>query len=209
MGVRFQTFDDAPPLPRVWFLNDSQNELIQIQKDRLSVNWRQGAGAAPYPRYVHILERFKFALTVLHEFVEAERLGTVAPNQCEITYVNHIPAEQEWAKLGDLSRVVTVWQNRYSDDYLQDPEDVMFAARYRMGNPESPKGRLHITVQPAFRRSDSMPIFSITLTARGRPDPGTMNGVFSLLDEQHKWIVCGFTSITTTELHRFWGKRNG
>src|SRR5580692_381298 len=30
VGVRVQTFDDAPPPPRVWFLNEAQNELIQV-----------------------------------------------------------------------------------------------------------------------------------------------------------------------------------
>src|SRR5438477_13086670 len=43
VGIRVQTFDDAPPPARIWFLNEPHNELIQVQRDRLIVNWRAGA----------------------------------------------------------------------------------------------------------------------------------------------------------------------
>jgi uncharacterized protein (TIGR04255 family) len=90
VGVRMQAFDDTPPLPRVWFLNEGQNELIQFQRDRFIVNWRQGAEAEPYPRYVRIRDRFQSAFALLREFLNAEKLGEIAPTQCELTYVNHI-----------------------------------------------------------------------------------------------------------------------
>src|ERR1700677_2295877 len=32
IGVRLLAFDDAPPLPRIWFLNGARDELIQIQR---------------------------------------------------------------------------------------------------------------------------------------------------------------------------------
>ena len=57
LGVRVQAFDDAPPLPRVWLLNNERNELIQLQKDRLVVNWRQGVTEEPYPRYESLVPR--------------------------------------------------------------------------------------------------------------------------------------------------------
>lgn len=210
IGVRVQTFDDAPPPPRVWFLNEPQNELIQVQRDRLVVNWRGGAQMEPYPRYVHIIERFRTALDSLTGFVDSENLGSMVPTQCEITYVNHMPSGVGWSRHSEIDRVVTLWQNRYSDNYLPPPEDVAFGARFRMDDGNGrPLGRLHISVQPAFRTTDGLPIFVMTMIARGKPEPADLASVFLLFDREHEWIVRGFTSATTKHMHELWRQRNG
>jgi uncharacterized protein (TIGR04255 family) len=210
VGIKVHAFDDAPPLPRAWFLNEAGTELIQIQKDRLIVNWRRGAGTEPYPRYGHILTRFKKSLETVVGLLTEENLGNVLPNQCEVTYINHILAEREWSNHGDVANVITTWRNEYSDSYLGKPEDVAFIARYRMATAEGQTlGRLHIALQPAFRRDDNLPVFAINMTARGKPSPATIDGVLELFDKQHEWIVRGFTSITTTDLHGFWRRING
>lgn len=210
VGIRVQTFDDAPPPPRVWFLNEARNELIQVQRDRLIVNWRGGAQAEPYPRYTHIIKRFRSALASLAEFAATEKLGDIVPTQCELTYVNHILSGAGWTQHGDLDRVVTTWGIRYSDEYLSAPEDVGFKARYRMTD-EAGKvlGRLHVALQPANRSVDGAPIFVMNLTARGRPDPSDFGGALRLFDHEHEWIVRGFTSLTTKQMHEIWRRRNG
>src|ERR1019366_2809582 len=113
VGITLRAFNDAPPLPRVWFLNDSKAELIQIQRDRVIVNWRQGAAPEPYPRYESIMRRFRVAFDLFTRFVETEKLGKIEPNQCELTYVNHIPAGQGWNKHGEAGLVVTPWRESY------------------------------------------------------------------------------------------------
>jgi uncharacterized protein (TIGR04255 family) len=210
VGIKFETFNDAPPMPRVWFLNGPQNELVQLQRDRLIVNWRQGAGSAPYPRYANIIERFKAALTLFTEFLELENLGSLVPNQCEITYVNHILPGGEWRSHSEVSRIVTVWTDQYSDSYLGTPEDAAFFARYVMTDSRGEsKGRLHVSAQPGFRRTDNLPILVLNLTARGAPSPASTEGVLSLFDKEHEWIVRGFTSITSDRMHKEWGIRDG
>jgi len=210
VGIRVQTFDDAPPPPRIWFLNEPLNELIQVQRDRLIVNWRRGAQSEPYPRYVRIIKRFRSALSSFTEFTTTLKLGDIVPTQCEITYVNHIPSGSGWSKHGELDRVVTTWENQYSDRYLGMPEDAGFQLRHRMTD-ESGKalGRLHVVVQSAYRSVDHHPIFVMNLTARGKPEPVDLNGVFRLFDHEHEWIVRGFTSITTKDMHKIWRRKNG
>jgi uncharacterized protein (TIGR04255 family) len=210
VGIRVQTFDDAPPPPRVWFLNEPQNELIQIQRDRLIVNWRRGAHAEPYPRYSHIIERFRSATASFVKFLNAEGLGEVVPTQCELTYVNHMPTGLGWLKHGELTNVVTTWENRYSDGYLKIPEDVDFRARYRMDDESgNALGRLHVVFQPAYRTTDGQPIFVMNLTGRGRPAPADLSGALLLFDREHEWIVRGFTSITTGDMHKLWRRKDG
>ena len=208
VGVKFRTFDDAPPLPRVWFLNESKTELIQVQRDRLIVNWRQGATPEPYPRYESVMLRFQSALKLFRDFLKAENLGGVDPNQCELTYVNHIPAGEGWESHGEAGLIVAPWKESYSDSYLPTPEDVLFRLRFRMtddlGNLQ---GRLHVNLQPAFRTIDTHPIYVLTLTGRGRPQPQDLEGSLQLFDREHEWIVRGFTSITTAHMHQIWGRK--
>jgi uncharacterized protein (TIGR04255 family) len=202
-GVKFQTFDDAPPAPRVWFLNDTETELFQFQRDRLITNWKQGATTEPYPRYRAIIGRFKLALETFQSFLNAEKLGPLVPTQCEITYVNHIPVRP--ADIGNPEQIVSTWARKYTDDYLSQPEDVRFFARYRMNNNDgTPAGRLNVSLQPATRSSDRSPLYVLTLTGRGAPPHQDLNSVFVLFDTQHEWIVRGFTSLTTPEMHLTW-----
>lgn len=208
VGVRMQTFNDAPPLPRVWFLNAAQNELVQLQRDRFIVNWRQGAEAESYPRYGSIRNRFLSDFAALVEFLKSEKLGEIMPTQCELTYVNHMPAGQGWARLGEAERVVTVWKNAYSDSYLSMPEDQAFAMRYRMHDANGTAlGRLHIALHPAIRAADGTSILAMNMTARGEPKPADLEGSLKLFDAEHEWIVRGFASVTTPQMHEIWGRR--
>lgn len=208
VGIRMQAFSDAPPLPRVWFLNEAQNELLQFQRDRFIVNWRQGAEAEPYPRYASIRNRFRSAFDTLVGFLKSEKLGEIFPTQCELTYVNHMPAGQGWEQLGDVERVAMVWKNMYSDSYLSVPEDVAFGMRHRMHDEKgSPLGRLYITFHPAIRATDGTSIFAMNLTARGEPKPANLEGSLNLFDLEHEWIVRGFASVTSPQMHEIWGRR--
>src|SRR5688572_24638999 len=42
---------------RTWFRNDAGTELVQIQRDRFSRNWRKADDSDVYPRYAHIRGR--------------------------------------------------------------------------------------------------------------------------------------------------------
>lgn len=204
-AIEIKMFEDSPPLPRVWFLNEVGTELVQIQSDRFVHNWRKAQTTLPYPRYDNIRSRFLAELELFEQFTAAERLGPFQPTQCEITYINHIFAGDGFGSHGELANVFTIWQNKFSDDFLQLPEDAGFALRFRIPDSRGePLGRLHIALQPAFRGSDKKPVLILTLTARGSPIGIGTSGILSFLDLGHEWIVRGFSSITTPELHRIW-----
>ena len=114
-----------------------------------------------------------------------------------------------WEKHGQLDEVMTVVSSDYSDAFLPKPEDIRFAARYVIpGEDGNPIGRLHTSVEPAYRSADSKPIFVLQLTARGRPVGEGIEGIFRFLDIGHEWIVRGFTSITTPRMHKIWERRD-
>ena len=199
---------EAPPAPRLWFLTEAGDKLIQVQKNRFIHNWRKLVEDREYPRYTHIREGFVRELSAFEEFLQREGIGQLVPNQCEVTYVNHLESGKGWERHGQLDEALAVWSSRLSDDFLPEPEDARFAVRYVIPDDQgNPAGRLHVSLQPAFRRADTKAILTLELTARGRPLSEGVEGALQFLDLGHEWVVRGFTSITTTPMHRLWERR--
>jgi len=207
--TRFEMFQ-SPPAPRCWFLNKVGTELVQVQQDRIIHNWRKAVTNAEYPRYEHVRKAFKSELERFRAFLEREQLGDLNPNQCEITYVNHIVAGQGWKNHAELGEVLTVFEPRYTDEFLSLPEDVHIKLSHLMvDSAGEPLGRLHVQVEPVFRRDDDRPMWLLNLTARGRPDGEGIDGVLRFLDIGREWVVRGFASVTTEKMHKIWGRKDG
>jgi uncharacterized protein (TIGR04255 family) len=198
---------EKPETPRCWFLNQLGNELVQVQKDRFVVNWRKIGEESQYPRYEQLRERFRSDFGLLQKFVEREKLGELRIAQCEVTYVNHILAGKGWDRHGELDRVLSLWDSSQRESFLPEAEEIRFASRYVFSDKQGqPIGRLHLNLQPAFLKKDGAPILILTLIARGKPLGEGIEGALAFLDTGRKWIVRGFTSITTESMHQIWGR---
>jgi len=194
-----------PPRPRVWLLNESGSELLQVQQDRFVRNWRKRKDAEEYPRYRSLRELFRQDFEAFCGLIEGEQWGSVEPNQCEVTYVNIIPTGEGWQNHGDLDKVLTVFSARYSDDQLGKPEESVVSLQFVLKDEGGePVGRLHIAANPVVQVSDNQAAFRLSLTARGKPQGDGIEGVMEFLDRGHEAIVRGFASITTTEMHKVW-----
>ena len=201
------SFYQAPPLSRTWFLNGRGSELIQIQPDRFTHNWRRVEVEDAYPRYDYVKEQFLNGITGFCQFLEEEDIGLFRPNQCEITYINHIETNSIWKKHGELGNVVALWNPCAEDDLLPELEDVRIATKHSIvGRDKNPIGRLHISVQPAFRSANADPLLIVTLTARGSPLEASIDGVVAFADIGREAIVRGFASVTTSDMHEHWGR---
>lgn len=200
---------ESPPTPRCWFLDEAGTELIQVQHDRFVHNWRKAGTEAEYPRYEHIRSTFEQELRRFDEFLAREQIGEFTPNQCEVTYVNHIVGGKGWQAHGDLGNVITVFQRSFSDEFLEVPEDTGLRMRFLIPDEKGqPIGRLHAVLDSGYRNSDNQPIFNLNLTARGAPLGGGINGVLGFLDLGREWVVRGFASMTTPTMHKKWGRRD-
>ncbi len=206
--VRLQMLE-SPPAPRVWFLNEAGTELIQVQPDRFIHNWRKVGAGDSYPRYEHVRDTFRSELQTFQAILSREQVGNIAPNQCEVTYVNNIVSGAGWESHGELGNVLTVFRTTYSDDKLADPEDARLALRYVIRDDRGePIGRLHVSAQPVFRRTDGVPMIGLTLTARARPAGQQLDDVIRCLDIGRDKIVRAFASVTTAPMHKIWGRKD-
>jgi uncharacterized protein (TIGR04255 family) len=191
------------PEIRTWFINNNGTILLQVQKDRFLQNWRKIQDSDVYPHYDQLKPKFFEEWRTFCRFLEDTEIEQPEVNQCEVTYVNHIDVDLGPRRYGDLQKVISYWSGQCSGDFLSDPESVNFNCRYLL--PDK-KGRLHITLQPAFRRSDAKEILRLNLTVRGRPKSSDVGDIAEWLDLGHEWVVRGFADVTTKEMHKIWGR---
>ena len=193
------------PSPRYWFVDSSGTRLVQLQQDWLARNWRKRDASPDYPRYPSLRAPFTTDLETVSRFVVERGLGEIKPVQCEITYINHLRPGEGWTDHGDLSRLLRVWRDPESEGVVSHPEQVGFAASYLFpSNDETPLGRLHVSLQPGYTRDAEEPLYVLTLTARGQPLSGDLDGALGFLDIGHETIVTTFDLITTDEMHSIW-----
>jgi len=198
--------EEKPPVPRVWFLTAGKTELIQVQQDRFIHNWRKVTGQEPYPRYLAIREKFKVEVAQFMEFLRVEKVGPMNIDQCEVTYVNQIEPRGIWQRHGDVSVVLRNWANLPPGAFLPQAEDAGLRVRYVVPDESGkPVGRLHVLFHPAWKKVDNSPVFTMNLTARGKPLSDDLEGAFAFFDLGHRWIVKGFADLATeTMQHDAW-----
>jgi len=201
--------EDAPPPVRMWFLTEDGTQLIQIQRDRFAFNWRKLATDRKYPHYDQVRGDFVRQLEKFYGFLSDESLEEPDPDQVELTYVNHIPAEITKDGLSPLEHFLRLWAGIPSEALIPNPELVSFQTQFAIREEQDFLGRLYIQLQSRFLTRDNSPVYQLQLTARGAPIPEGQRfpGVLEFLDRGHTWIVRTFADITTTEMHKKWKRR--
>lgn len=194
-----------PPSPRLWARSADGAKLLQLQRGWMAFNWRDAPGSAePYPRWNQVEGLFQKYYRKLNSFLAREGIGNPTPLQCEVTYINNIPSGAVWKTHGDLHEVLSVLNETFG--FLGKPETTELTTSFLiLDNEKRTRGRLHVSAQPAFQRTDNKPALVLTITGRGAAFDETEAGVLSFLQLAHEWVVKGFTAITTEAMHREWG----
>jgi uncharacterized protein (TIGR04255 family) len=188
---------------RCWFIDATENHLLQIQRDRFHFNWKKVSGKEKYPQYETLHPRFLTEWEKFLAFLTEEGLTQPEMTQCEVTYVNHLERGKGWKSYSDLDHVFTIVASSEHRKILSDLESWSFDINRVI--PDK-KGRLHINARPAVRREDGAEIIQLTLTARGKPVANSTQSIIEWLEIGHQWIVNAFTEITTPTMHHLWGR---
>lgn len=193
------------PLPRIWMMDARGEQLIQFQKDRVVLNWKKSPGAGAYPRYDAIRENFVATLNKVDTYLASNGLKKIDPNQCEISYINHIHIKD-----GSLSDQISNTFSGVFSGLLEggecEPEDIRFMLRHIIKDGDSePIGRLITSVESGIS-VDGSRLINFTLTARGRPSKPAIGEVLNFLDRGRKVINWSFLKATSEESHARWGK---
>jgi len=198
------------PMPRLWFVDANNRELLQIQKDRFARNWRKVQAPDAYPHYEdYIRPAFASDFHLVSKFLEEQGVGELIPNQCEIVYVNQIESGIAWREHSELGSLFAGGLAVPELSCGVDAEQGNFDLTYSMTNSENAfVGRLRISCSPAIRQADGVPGYQLRLAARGWPLSQDMHGALAFLDLGREKIVRAFTELTSPAMHRIWERED-
>jgi uncharacterized protein (TIGR04255 family) len=187
------------PLPRVWLVSESENYLIQLQRDRFHCNWRRVRPDDTYPRYPAVRDRFEAALDSFRMFLTEFDLPVAKPLQFELSYINHIPINAEFPLADEIKRILRDYAWESEGRFLGEADQFSSSLAFLM--PES-LGRLHTVARLGQHRETRERILSLELVARGLPASFETSEMWSWFDLAHEWIVRGFCDLTEEAIQR-------
>jgi uncharacterized protein (TIGR04255 family) len=197
----------APDI-RFWLLSNEKNELIQIQKDRFAYNWKK-KNNNHYPRYKELFKKFTDFFKQFNEFIINEKLDNIKPNQCELSYVNHIEPNSVWKEHSDIAKIFTVFNPSYPLIKKQHLENISFNAKHSLHDiKDNFAGRLHIDIKPIWKPPLLEPAFRMTLTARGKPFEENIESSLQFYPDASTSIVEAFVALTSSQMHTEWRRKN-
>jgi uncharacterized protein (TIGR04255 family) len=198
----FQFVLGPGPQSRFWFLSEDQHDLIQLQRDRLVVNWRGLEEGSIYPRYKHVRDLFARASADLERFLVERKEGPLNVVQAEVNYINAIDPRDP---PGDPHFLLSWWKPM-ARHHLASPNQTDFTLMFDVDDLGAPPVRMYVDLHPA-QRDDGRPVTFLTLTVRGAPAEGTMAASLAFMDGARSHIVRSFDEMTTDEMHEVWVKQ--
>jgi uncharacterized protein (TIGR04255 family) len=199
-----------PPvdLPRVWYLSDESpdgQQLVQLQPDRLVQNWRRKDPAkVSYTSYNVNKKAFEETYSAFIAFAKSENLGEIVVDQCDVTYINHIPIVSP-AEADEAFKLC--FEHFYEAPLFRKvqsgPEALGLSLSYWL---DDLNGRLSIQAGTSLDVETQHQLISLTLVARGAPSGGEPSHVLEWLDLGHHYVVNAFVDITSPKMHQLWGR---
>ena len=124
------------------------------------------------------------------------------PTTWSVTYINHIEYEGFRHVGSAVAKTLAVWANQRSDNWLPEPDKVVFDFSFAM--PDN-AGRLNVNLTPVVLLSDNKKqMLRLDLTARGQLKARDVASALAGIDLGHEWVVRGFASLTRPEMHQEW-----
>ncbi|MBW1850343.1 MAG: TIGR04255 family protein [Deltaproteobacteria bacterium] len=191
---------DVPPLPRIWFVHQKENGIIQVQRDRFLHNWKKIRPEDEYPRYPEVINFFKDRLAQFTSFLTKNQLGVIEPLQYEMTYINHIPQGDGWANLMDIGDVFPDFAFRANENrFLPEPESFNWRTSFVL---PAEAGRLHVKIRNGKLLDSGKPVLLLDLTVRGIGEDTSESEMYKWFDTAREWIVHGFAELTGEEVQK-------
>lgn len=191
----------AVPSPRFWMTREDQSDLVQLQADRLLLNWRRREGGSDYARYANQRQELERLVGTLEGLVNDRGFQQPIPLWAEATYVNRIefadgkkPHEFFVLVSGAADLPGVAQETRFQEVRSVTSE-----------SDDAWEGRSTITVEP-FRDPESTGAMMTVVTRVALTGADTLGDAFPALDYARETSVKTFVAATTAEMHERWGR---
>ena len=210
-GVQFGFTMVAPPVfPRLWLMKDDGTELVQIQRDRLMHNWRRAAPDTTYPRYAALREQFREDWRLVAGIAAGVNGSELRTTQCEVSYVNLIEQEGVGGNCAYPSDIFSFLGDSSLHAVNSAFENVTYAHSSIVTSKNSgapARGRFYIELGTGMSNPTGARVFQLSLTVRGAPQAGGLDGALAFCDFAHEVIVRSFAELTTPKMHAKWERQ--
>ena len=95
----------VPDFHRILFIHEDGNQILQIQRDRFTFNWRKIEEGQKYPGFSSIFASFEDFYIRFRENLKNQEIGEIAPLQYELGYINQLRQGDGWDTLGDIGKI--------------------------------------------------------------------------------------------------------
>lgn len=189
----------APATGKFTLSNQNRDKLLQFQNSRLHLNWRKSDQQKP--SYDELVEHFEATYHLVDEFTKEKEIGSLLPNQWELTYVDAFPRPDDWETAADWS---TLLPGLFGQ--LFEARELGLKLEHRAAEwsfeIEPKRARLHISAQAGRWGDDARDALLVTWTARG--PASTFEEVRDGLELGHEKIVDAFYSATNPDIYHKW-----
>lgn len=196
------TSEEVFPLARFWFISSDNSELVQLQRNRLMLNWRQSLNDTGYPRYPRLFERFRSAYARFKSFVSENSLGLVEPSSYELSYINHLDENSDISSVSDLKTVISNITVLLPADHDYSVDGINCLQTYKYSGPNV----LKLHVQPVTRRRDGQRVVQYEIQTHADIAEQEKIEMQPWFDDAHARIVQTFRGTTNPDIQRrCWG----
>jgi uncharacterized protein (TIGR04255 family) len=203
---RVQPMFRIGPFPgsRLMMASDDDHWMVQAQNGRIVFNWRK-LGTGEYPRWEETLPRFEQAYGKLKDFLDSQKIGSIEPDQWEVTYANHLVQGEDWQTPADWPNLVPGILGRPRTVEGLHVESATGALHLEI---EPQRGRLHVELEHGVRGAGDRieQILVLQLTARGFVEQRDDASLIAGLNLGRSLIVNTFVQITGDSAHAKWGE---
>jgi uncharacterized protein (TIGR04255 family) len=188
---------------RLQITNEDGDRMIQIQSTRFHYNWKKASGR--YPSYETILKEFLANLNLFKKFINEAAVGEFAPNQWELTYVDHIPQGELWKTCDDWAGIFPgLFANPVKFPGAVAERTAIDCSYVMEGN----RGRLHVQAHRG-KASDKaeVELLSLQTTARGPIRADKKWTLEEGLELGHEAVTNMFLATSSANARRHWGAK--
>jgi uncharacterized protein (TIGR04255 family) len=204
LDLNFNTESPNFDIPaRCWCISSDDTQLVQLQRDLFTRNWRATESHPDYQHYKTIRPSFVRDWDTLCRFLEERGFKRPVVWQCEVSYINHLVRGKEWNSFDDLAKLFPIWRGLQSDGLFRTMESASFTVSYKLGDENS---RIQFLLQPGVRQ-DGREVVQLTVTALGKPNEQENQALYDWLDFGHVAVINGFVQFTSSEAHQIWRRK--
>ncbi len=191
---------DVPPLARIWFIHETETEIIQVQRDRFTFNWRKTELNQVYPGFTAICEKFEDFYTRFGKIIKNMQIGEVVPAQYELTYIDQLRHGEGWNTLADLGKIY----NMFVDSHWVGADSVDFRASFPIADLP---GRLHFAIGNRIKMPEKSQTLQTEFTVHGFPGDAE-NTMITWFKSARDYIREKFTGMFTKDIQtQIWGRK--